>query len=57
MKSYAAQVLEQSSIVEFDSMCDVLLDESKDISPLLRHYDQLQTMFRMPSVGMLRLDQ
>ncbi len=39
MKHYAHEVLNQSSIVEFDSVCDVLLDESKDISPLLKHYD------------------
>lgn len=39
IKAYTEQVLSLSSITQFDRACDVLLDPSKDISPLLLHYD------------------
>jgi hypothetical protein len=39
VKRYADTVLKTSSILEFDRVCDILLDPSKDIGPLLLHYD------------------
>lgn len=42
VKAYAETVLGTSTIQEFDNLCDILLDQEKDISPLLLHYDALK---------------
>lgn len=60
VKSYMDSILCTSSIAQFDHVCNVLLDPTKeDISPLLLHYDNLDkfTDLKIPTETMLRLDQ
>jgi hypothetical protein len=59
IQAYCGEQLNRSSIVDFNIACDALLDPKRDISPLLRHYDQLQNFcgIQLPSVKVMKLDQ
>jgi hypothetical protein len=59
LKGYTDTLLSQSTIVEFDNICKILIDPHvKDISPLLCHYDLLtsNTNLQLKARQILELD-